>query len=42
MQVKVGQVSSPTANVSQILQKVAENDKVSVQLFSVAQDTEHY
>lgn len=27
VQVKVGQVSSPTANVSQILQKVAENDK---------------
>lgn len=29
VQVKVGKVSSPTANVSQILEKVAENEKVS-------------
>lgn len=28
MQVKVGKVSSPTANVIQILEKVSENEKV--------------
>lgn len=28
VQVKVGKVSSPTANVSQILEKVSESDKV--------------
>lgn len=28
MRVKVGKVSSPTANVSQVLEKVPENEKV--------------
>lgn len=32
MQVKVGKVSSPTANVSQVLEKVTENEKVSSSL----------
>ncbi|XP_058095130.1 cucurbitadienol synthase-like [Magnolia sinica] len=30
VQVKVGKVSSPTANVSQILEKVTESEKVSL------------
>lgn len=35
MQVKVGKVSSPTANVSQVLEKVTENEKVSLSLIFI-------
>lgn len=34
MQIKVGKVSSPTANVSQVLKKVSESEKVTFLWYS--------
>lgn len=38
MRVKVGKVSSPTANVSQVLEKVPENEKVCLCLHSIDEE----
>lgn len=38
VRVKVGKVSSPTANVSQILEKVPENEKVCLCLHSIDEE----